>query len=71
MKKLVGNLDMKKSGPDWNNVEEMCEILDKFQISQISKSEIEEIICILDSNSYQLVHENLILRSSPFENFIL
>ena len=57
MKGLVGHLEMKKSGPDWANISIMADTIEKFNIPEITRQEIEEAICILDSNSYQLMHE--------------
>ena len=57
MNGLVGHLEMKKSGPDWKNISTMADKIEKFNIPEVSRQDIEEAICILDSNSYQLLHQ--------------
>ena len=58
MSGLVGHLEMKKSGPDWQNISAMADTLEQFNIPEVSRQDIEEAICILDSNSYQLLHQS-------------
>ena len=58
MSGLVGHLEMKKSGPDWQNISAMADTLEQFNIPEVNRQDIEEAICILNSNSYQLLHQS-------------
>ena len=56
LKSLLANKEIKKNGPDWERISKMStDIYDKFKIKDVSIEEIEDVICILESNSYQVI----------------
>ena len=56
LKSLLANKEIKKNGPDWERISKMStDIYNKFKIKDVSIEEIEDVICILESNSYQVI----------------
>jgi len=59
LRSLVSNTNVKKNGPDWERISKMStDILEKFQPKDFALKEIEDIICALESNSYQVMSTN-------------
>ena len=47
---------MQRTGPDWPRVVKMStEIHENFNLNNVTLEEIEDVICILESNSYQVM----------------
>eukprot|EP00095_Tigriopus_kingsejongensis_P005974 maker-scaffold48_size466083-snap-gene-1.25 protein:Tk05974 transcript:maker-scaffold48_size466083-snap-gene-1.25-mRNA-1 annotation:"protein isoform a-like" len=56
---LVTNRRLKESSPDWKGLLECCDTLtDQFQLD-IDREEVLDILCALDSNSYQVLSKGV------------